>query len=307
LEMSGNGPAHNHTHSEYVKALFNCLGIGLEPGYQFLYANNPSFEVFEEWILENGEPDPEMIEMFNAALTGKDAERKREGTHLLSQSQQKQWDEEGYLVIPNAISKEQCQQTRDLICNFLEIDESDPNTWYKDHTSKQKIMVQLFRDPVLRANRLSPAIRSAYEQLWQQTNLMVSFDRVSFNPPETSTYKFPGPDLHWDVSLKTPIPFGTQGLLYLADTAENQGAFTLVPGFHKRVDRWMLELKAGENPRDQDLHALGSKPIAAKAGDFVIWNQALPHGSSPNTSTLPRFVQYINYQPLDADVQKEWI
>ena len=31
-------------------------------------------------------------------------------------------------------------------------------------------------------------------------------------------FKFRGPDLHWDCSVKTPIPFGTQGILYLTDT-----------------------------------------------------------------------------------------
>lgn len=113
--------------------------------------------------------------------------------------------------------------------------------------------------------------------------------------------------MHWDVSLALPIPFGTQGILYLAHTAENQGAFTLVPGFQNRVEAWLRSLPPGTNPRQQDMHALGSKPIAANAGDFIIWHQALPHGSSPNTSSLPRFVKYFNYTPPDPEIRKVWI
>ena len=147
----------------------------------------------------------------------------------------------------------------------------------------------------------------AFEDLWRRKDIWVNTDRVGFNPPETELYKFRGPRLHWDISIKPPVPFATAGILYLADTAENQGAFTLVPGFHNRVEEWLGSLPPGANPRSQDLYALGPKPIAANAGDFIIWHQALPHGSSPNTSALPRFVQYINYEPADNADVRPWL
>ena len=58
--------------------------------------------------------------------------------------------------------------------------------------------------------------------------------------------------------------------------------------------------------RKTRLGVLGPKPIAANAGDFILWHQALPHGSSPNTATRPRLVQYINYMPIDAGVKDKW-
>ena len=48
-----------------------------------------------------------------------------------------------------------------------------------------------------------------------------------------------GPHLHWDVSVKTPIPLGTGGILYLTDTPPEQGAFTLVPGFQRWGEAWL--------------------------------------------------------------------
>jgi ectoine hydroxylase-related dioxygenase (phytanoyl-CoA dioxygenase family) len=97
------------------------------------------------------------------------------------------------------------------------------------------------------------------------------------------------------------------GILYLTDTPPEQGAFTLVPGFHRRVDSWRASLPPGVNPRQQDLHALGSQPVGGRAGDLVIWHDALPHGSRPNRGTRPRIVQYIAMFPTEVEKQEEWI
>jgi len=69
-------------------------------------------------------------------------------------------------------------------------------------------------------------------------------------------WRFPGPDLYWDVSIATPIPFGVEGIAYLTDRAAEQGAFTCVPGFHRRIEAWLAGLPIGADPRTQDLHAL---------------------------------------------------
>ncbi len=94
-----------------------------------------------------------------------------------------------------------------------------------------------------------------------------------------------------------PIKFKTQGILYLTDTPPEQGALTIVPGFHNRLFDWLQTLEPGINPQDQDLHALGSVPIDGEAGDMIIWHHALPHGSRPNLGKNPRIVQYINMYP----------
>jgi ectoine hydroxylase-related dioxygenase (phytanoyl-CoA dioxygenase family) len=218
----------------------------------------------------------------------------------LNEEQLDFWDKNGYIILRNAVSQEDCDKTIGVICDFIEIDRNDPATWYNQHPARQGIMVQLFQHPILDKNRNSAIIRAAHEQLWNRTDVWVNADRVGFNPPETERWKFPGPRLHWDTKLKLPIPFNVQGILYLADTAENQGAFSLVPGFQHRIDDWLTGLN-GKNPYNEDLHALGCIPIAANAGDFIIWHHALPHGSSANTSDKPRFVQYFTYAPVDAE------
>lgn len=302
---------HNALEEEWMTdvTMLSTLGLGIEQTIKYVFNENPDFGEFEDWILlvNNGALSTEKIEQFNAQIEGKVKKADDPIENVLTDEDIAFWDENGYVILRGAVPKEDCDKTIELICEHLGIKRYDPNTWYNGHRDRQGIMVQLFQHPQLQKNRDSNVIRMAYEQLWGRKDILVNTDRVGFNPPETATYQFPGPDLHWDVSLALPIPFGLQGILYLSDTAANQGAFTLVPGFQHRLEQWLHSLPKGANPRTQDLHALGSKPIAAGAGDFIIWLHDLPHGSSPNTATVPRFVQYINYQPIDPEVKTEWI
>jgi len=291
-------------------ALLAALGLGLEQTIKQIYQADTDFATFENWVLtvNNGKLSQQKINAFNAFVGNQPATA--EGgiiEKVISEAEMEQWNKNGYIIIREAVSKQDCENTIAAICEFIGVKRDDPSTWYAAHPSRQGIMVQLFQHPALEKNRQSKKIRSAYEQLWGRKDIWVNTDRVGFNPPETMQWKFPGPNLHWDVSLALPIPFGLQGILYLTDTAANQGAFTLVPGFQNRVDDWLQQLPTGTNPRTEDIHALGAIPVVANAGDFIIWHQALPHGSSPNTSALPRFVQYINYAPLNVEIRDKWI
>lgn len=288
--------------------LLSVLGLGLEQTVRYVYVDAPSFEEFEHWILDIiGMPDPGKVNKFNQLfLTNIITDPRSIPEKVFTEDELKFWQQNGYLIIRNAVSKTDCDDAIAALCDFIGINRYDPSTWYHSHPQKQGIMVQLFQHPVLESNRRSDKIRKVYEQLWNRTDLFVNADRVGFNPPETEAYPFQGPHLHWDVSLKLPIPFGLQGILYLADTAENQGAFTLVPGFQNRITDWINSLPEGTNPRTEDLYALGANPIAAKAGDFIVWHHALPHGSSPNTAQVPRFVQYINYEPANEQKNEVW-
>lgn len=298
------------------KTLLDLCGIGLEPGLRALYQNDhqSAFVAYIQQIAKLTAADiaginqqlgaifhgltpsvtvPE-VEDFNSAEV-----EDSNPAAVLSESQLNFWQSEGYLVIPQVLTAEQCAATRDFIWQQLGANEQDPTTWYQPHEFMQKIMLQLFRHPQLDANRQVPKIRQVFEQLWQQTDLVMTTDRVSFNPPETPTWHFPGPDMHWDMPLQLPVKFATQGLIYLTDTGEEQGAFCCVPGFHLKIEEWLLEQnKSDIELQQQDWHRWQVKPIAAKAGDLIIWHHALPHGASPNRGTLPRMVQYINFYPM---------
>ena len=292
------------------------LGLAVEETMQYLFQAGPGFAQFEQWVLDRngGTISPERIERLNAAIRGdgpppaqKIAIASVENAPcVLSSADLSFWDEHGYVILRGAISRESSREAEQLLWDHLQINSADPETWYCPKPTKG-IMVQLFHHPVLQRNRESLRIQKAFAQLWGTADLWVTTDRMSFNPPERPGWPFQGPRLHWDTSLQVPIPLGLQGLLYLTDTSANQGAFTCVPGFHRRIEDWLKSLPPGANPREQDLESLGAKPIAAEAGDLIIWHHALPHGSSPNRATRPRMVHYLTMFPAVVEPDRAWL
>ena len=101
-----------------------------------------------------------------------------------------------------------------------------------------------------------------------------------------------------------PIRFGVQGVLYLTDTPAEQGAFVCVPGFHRRIEDWLDSLPPDADPKQQDLLALGTRRLAAEAGDLIIWHIALPHSAGLNRGSAPRVAQYITMGPAGDDSEE---
>ncbi|WP_338647746.1 hypothetical protein V5J73_03825 [Flavobacterium sp. KS-LB2] len=48
----------------------------------------------------------------------------------------------------------------------------------------------------------------------------------------------------------------------------------------------MAVLSLNENPRESILKELITRCLIIKAGDFIIWHQALPHCATPNYASL---------------------
>ena len=303
-------PPHQEAAADHI--LLSGLRLGTIEVFAYLGRESPEFEVFERWILglNGGSIDPARIQRMNAALTGTldpgVAPAPGSGAASLTAEDLWHWNRQGYVVLHDAVSAHQCRASAEAIYEFLGVDPSNPDTWY-NNPAGHSIWVSLLRHPAFQANRESPRIHAAFAQLWGRTDLWATTDQGGFNPPEHPGWPFPGPHLHWDVSLAQPVPFGVQGILYLTDTAADQGAFQCVPGFHRRLAGWLAELPPGANPRDRArVDGLGAIPIAGRAGDLVIWHHALPHGSSPNRSTRPRVVQYLKMAPSQWEVNPEW-
>ncbi len=268
------------------------LGISMEETLHYLHEEKPTFTQFKNWIQQKEKKIETKTDVIADVLTKEDLDF---------------WNANGYIVVKNAIPEEDCLATQKAIWQFLEKDPEDSTTWYKSHKEQKGLMVNFFNHPTLEKNRASLKIQKAYEQLYGTNEIYKTIDKVSFNPPITTGYNFLGSKLHWDVSLKQPIPFRLQGLLYLSDCNDKEGAFHCVPGFHHQIENWMKSLQPNENPREVALETLIPKPITGKAGDFIIWHQALPHCASPNTGSKPRLVQYLTYFPINYKETSEWI
>lgn len=275
-----------------IKTLYQ-LGIGMEDTLRFLYFEKPDFETFKSWINNRKR---------NAASEIEDLTE-----NVLSEEDLEFWYENGYVVVKNAISSEDCKATQKAIWNYLKMDPNEKESWYRRHEDQKGLMLNFSDHEALNRNRFSPRVKKAYEQLYKSDKIYKTIDKVSFNPPETNHFTFLGSPLHWDMSLKKPLIYGLQGLLYLTDCGENDGAFHCVPGFHNQINEWLDELEPHEDPREKALQTLQAKPIVGDAGDFIIWHNALPHCATPNNGEKPRMVQYLTYLPNDYNAAGEWI
>jgi hypothetical protein len=291
--------------------LLSGLRLNLLEAHRFLYQpDRPSFEAFEEWVLaiNGGAIDEPSLTRLRDALDGKPVGSPAgnlDAVAGLTAGELAFWEEHGYVVLHDAVPPESRDAAAAAIYEFLDVDPANPETWYTEKAGKS-IWVPLTHHPAFWANRHAPRLVKAFAQLWGREDLWPTVDQGGFNPPERPGWPFPGPHAHWDMTLLPPHVFGLQGILYLTDTEANQGAFTCIPGFHRKLESWLKALPPNVDPRHAILQEPGLTPVAAKAGDLVIWHHALPHGSSPNFNIRPRVAQYLFHRPTRWPYTPEW-
>lgn len=224
---------------------------------------------------------------------------------VLSAADMQFWQENGYVVLPNAVPQENLDAVVAGIWAYQGQDPRDPESWYRRPDGRFTSMIEMYHHQAMWDNRQSERIYGAFVDLWQTEKLWVSLDRVSMNPPARPEWDYDG-FVHWDIDTTLdPLPKVIQGVLYLTDTTEDQGGFQCVPGFHKRFGEWVKSQPADRDPRRPDLSGLRVKPIAGKAGDLIIWDALLPHGNGRNRSTQPRLAQYITMYPAREQNEEE--
>jgi hypothetical protein len=305
-------PAAENGEWDLENTLLSGLGLNLLETSRHLHAQQqPSYEAFEDWILEvnGGVIDEPRLTRLRDALDGKpvaSAAGSLDGVAALTADELAFWDENGYVVVHDAVAPSDRDAAAAAIHEFLGADPANPETWYGNKFGKS-IWVPLLRHPAFIANRQSPRLVKAFAQLWGREDLWPTIDQGGFNPPERDDWRFPGPHIHWDMTLAPPHCFGVQGILYLTDTPANQGAFSCIPGFHRKLEGWLRGLAPHEDPRRAIVNHPGLTPIAGKAGDLVIWHQALPHASSPNRAARPRVAQYIALRPTRWPHTPKWL
>ncbi|MEZ4682290.1 MAG: phytanoyl-CoA dioxygenase family protein [Caldilineaceae bacterium] len=216
---------------------------------------------------------------------------------LLTPEERAFWNENGYVIIRNAVPKENVDAVVDAIWDFLEVDRNDPEAWYHAPVSRAG-MLEMYHHQALWNNRQLPNIYQAFADIWGRDDLWVSFDRANMNPPAREPdWDYEGM-YHWDIDTSAdPIPFMVQGVLYLADTPADGGGFQCTPGMHHHFAEWVKTQPADRHPRLPDPTGLDIQTIPGNAGDLLIWHSLLPHGNSRNRSTKPRLAQYITMFP----------
>ena len=134
--------------------------------------------------------------------------------------------------------------------------------------------VEMYHGKQQWANRTAPRVYEAFSQIHDSLRVTCSTDRCCINPPSRNVderleslhwdrmplyscnidahghhikpqgeeknvweviQNYPGGDLQSSVDSASVTPHDIQGVLYLTDVPEDAAAFTIVPGFHRRV------------------------------------------------------------------------
>jgi len=155
------------------------------------------------------------------------------GDAALSDEDRAFWDENGYVIVGEAVPKAHAAAAVEAIFEYLDVDGHRPDDWYR---SRFLGGVELYHHQTFWDNRQFPRLYRAFAEIWGRADLWVSIDRANMTTPEHPTgYRWEGA-LHWDPdTVAIPLPMRIQGVLYLDDTALDQGGFRCVPGFQLRI------------------------------------------------------------------------
>ena len=220
------------------------------------------------------------------------------------------WIENGYVVIKNAVSREQAMKTAEFVWEFDDKDPNDPSTWYTEARAEMEMkelagtgMVEVYNNQFLWDNRQTKRVYDSFVDIWGTEKLWTTIDRANLNFPIRPGFEYKG-FIHWDYDPDTK-PQNVQGVLALADqTDQEMGGFQCIPWLYKNYDTWKLSQPEGRNKFQPDISGLEDKivKVSLEAGDLLIFNSTLPHGIRPNNSKdKVRIAQYISMMPAQED------
>ena len=227
------------------------------------------------------------------------------------------WRENGYVVVKQAVPREQARRTADFLWEFEEKDPNDPSTWYTAPRAEMQMkelagtgMVEVYNHQTLWDNRQTQRVYNAFVDIWGTEKLWVTIDRANLNFPIRPGHSYKG-FIHWDYDPETR-PQNVQGVLALADqTDPNMGGFQCIPWLYRNYDSWKLTQPDERDRFKPDVSDLQDKivKVPLEAGDLLIFNSTEPHGIRPNHSDdKVRIAQYISMMPAQEEEEqlRQW-
>ena len=234
---------------------------------------------------------------------------------ILSEEDWLFWIQNGFIVIKNAVSREQARKTAEFLWEFEEKDPDDAETWYAPPRAEMQMkeltntgMVEVYNHQRLWDNRQVKRIYDAFVDIWGTEKLWVTIDRANLNMPMRPGFEYKG-FIHWDYDPETK-PQNVQGVLALADqTDENMGGFQCIPELYRTYDSWKLTQPENRDHFKPDITGLPLVKVKMEAGDLLIFNSLQPHGIRPNRSVNKvRIAQYISMMPAQEENEelRQW-
>ncbi|UJR29197.1 hypothetical protein I4U23_010411 [Adineta vaga] len=237
-------------------------------------------------------------------------------------------DENGYVVISDIMNSDEINQNKDLLWKFLEnvsnntIQRNNSQTWNNDWPSSGKHGVisgnGIGQSDFLWNVRSNPEIRKVFTQIWNDSELLVSFDGCGifrdwrYNP----IWKTSGGWNHVDQNPKIkPDRCCIQGFISLTDQNETTGGLIVYPKTYLHFTELSDVVQNSDDfVKVPDTHPIMNqgktlgKLVHCQAGDLVLWDSRIIHCNTPAIDIekrdrnepidLLRIVAYVCMNPI---------
>ncbi len=234
---------------------------------------------------------------------------------VLSEEDWQFWLHNGYVIVKNAVPKEQATRLAEFLWEFEEKNPNDTETWYAPPRAEMQMkeltntgMVEIYNHQYLWDNRQTQRVYDAFTDIWGEDKLWVTIDRANLNFPIRPGFEYKG-FIHWDYDPETK-PQNVQGVLALANQDDEQmGGFQCVPELYRTYETWKVTQPADRNHFRPDVSRFDMVKVKMQAGDLLIFNSLLPHGIRPNNSgNKVRIAQYIAMMPAQPEDEalRQW-
>lgn len=190
-----------------------------------------------------------------------------------------QLESNGYFIVENIISKEQCQLIKDTVMPLFEYDSGRNNF---EGFKTQRLYATFEKTLVCNDLVDHPLVLNILDQLFNPNYLLSQLQVINILPGEAQQ------PLHYDDAIydvpRPRKPLGAATIFAIDDFTEENGATVMIPGSHK----W-----GNEQPKPQDDAA--QVPVVMPAGSMLFFLGTLWHGGGANRSANSRLCVTAQY------------
>jgi hypothetical protein len=212
---------------------------------------------------------------------------------------------DGYVVLRNAVPVALCEAVLDAIGHELDIWVNDPATC--DRVSDEIEQVPLWGHQSQWDIRQLVDLHALWSTIWGTDRLWVSRDSCRFTPPWDVRHVEPL-SIHWDVD---PYDAATQwfpGVVALTEAPAGAGGFCCAPSLMHNRSRWPTSWPTSRHGLDYRPTDVGEREVIEVplgAGDLLVFDSHLPHGTVRNTASTPRVAFFVQMFPEGSRAEAE--
>ncbi|KAJ5464414.1 uncharacterized protein N7458_000100 [Penicillium daleae] len=238
----------------------------------------------------------------------------------------------GFAVVKGAIPREKALKYADEMYTWLEnfklgFNRNDLSTVHKDNLPviNEKGMCLHYGLPhenFVWGVRSEPGVVGAFEKIYDDEDLIVSFDAINFQFPNRTDI---APNKPWPHQDQNPEKHGfrcMQGLVNLLPNGPEDGGLIVCKGGHlvseefhrdmadeERIPAWTPEWYGFTDRGMKWLEDRGCKweKVCAEPGDLLLWDSRTPHYNLSPKNNQPRFAIYTCYMPVANATQDDLI